>query len=623
MQQPLFTIPSDWVAPRLQDLPSWRSASRVAIDTETYDPFLKTLGPGVRRGGKLCGVSVAIADGPAFYLPIGHAEGNLDRSAVMAYLRDNGRNFDGELTGMNLQYDLDYLESEGADFRHAKWRDVQVAESLLNEFRGSCSLDSLAKYYHESGKSEGLLTEYAITAGIDAKSHMPDIPAKYVAPYAIADAALCLRICAKQCELLNAQGLLGVMAREGEVQKVLLAMRRRGIRLDECRLDQIEKQAQNAIMDSVAVLRSLTGLTLSPDDFSNPRKLVKALEHIPDVRIPRTATGLPSIDKGFLERQKHPIAVAIGKARKWLTLQNTFIAGTRAHAIGGRVYPLLTNSMTSKFGGDESGAAFGRLSSTHPNIQNQPSKGEIGKMWRSIYVPDVGCEWASIDYSAQEPRLYTHFAATCGLPGAKEFAAKWTANPRMDTHSEVATMCGIPRDAAKIIALGLAYGMGGAKLCKSLKLPTEMAEIHGIVREVPGPEGRALLAKYNQKFPFLQALARSFTKYAERHGYVTTLLGRRCRFEVASSGQLLYTYKALNRVIQGSAADQTKLAMIECHHAGIPLQLQVHDELDLSVHSIEDAKHVQRIMESCVKLSVPSICDVEVGPNWGMLQVIK
>jgi DNA polymerase I-like protein with 3'-5' exonuclease and polymerase domains len=314
------------------------------------------------------------------------------------------------------------------------------------------------------------------------------------------------------------------------------------------------------------------------------------------------------------------VADSILRARKFLKLKDTFVNSIREHQTEGRIHCTFHQSR----GGaafdtdDESGAAFGRLSCTDPNLQQQPARDpEIGKMWRSIYVPDEGKQWASIDFSAQEPRLATHFAVIAGCEGAEEFAWAWNKDPRMDMHKTVGTICSISRDAAKTTNLGVMYGMGGGKLCRSLGLPTEKwIDPRGIERDVAGPEGKILLAAYERQFPFLKQLAKMATKRAEDIGYVRTILGRHCHFP-ESGGKYQDTHKALSRVIQGSAADQMKQSLINCDKAGIEVQLSIHDELCLSVKDHDEAMKVRDVMVNAIELLVPSVCDVAIGSSWG------
>jgi DNA polymerase I-like protein with 3'-5' exonuclease and polymerase domains len=187
-----------------------------------------------------------------------------------------------------------------------------------------------------------------------------------------------------------------------------------------------------------------------------------------------------------------------------------------------------------------------------------------------------------------------------------------------------ADIVNVPRKQAKDINLGLFYGMGTKKLAASLGLDFEDAQ--------------DLFAIYHEKVPFVRQLHEYCSNRATNKGVIRTLLGRRCRFdkwepnkygvwkpmtyqeaynEHGPAIKRAFTYKALNKLIQGSAADQTKAAMVALANEGILPMIQVHDELDISVESEAQAKHIKEIMETCVELKVPSVVDAEVGTNWG------
>jgi hypothetical protein len=261
-----------------------------------------------------------------------------------------------------------------------------------------------------------------------------------------------------------------------------------------------------------------------------------------------------------------------------------------------------------------------------PNLQQSPARHPVyGKLWRSIYLPDEGGQWAACDYSQQEPRLLIHYAELSGCPGAKEMADKFRNDFKADLHDETTKLAypelvpGTPefkkarKDKCKIIFLGLCYSMGEAKLCMSLGYPTELVMIDGKERRVAGAEGKAFLKEFNAKVPFLGDLVKKVQRVAWSRAYIITILGRHCRFPKGEKEER----KALNRLIQGSAADQTKLAMVECDKAGISLQLQVHDELGFTIYSEAEAEKAADIMKNCIKLTVPSRVDIEIGPSWG------
>lgn len=217
-------------------------------------------------------------------------------------------------------------------------------------------------------------------------------------------------------------------------------------------------------------------------------------------------------------------------------------------------------------------------------------------------------------------------------------AEKYRNDPTTDNHQMMADMAGIKRKAAKEIFLGLCYGMGGAKLCMKLGLPTMMGvwgqgalyaadspEGRELIAQgkrafrCAGPEGQQLLDKFDAEVPFVKRLAKACETVARKNGFIRTLSGRRCRFPTDENGNFDWVHKGLNRLIQGSSADQTKEAMVALDAAGYGerLLLQVHDEMDTSVTSQAMADDMAHIMATCTPLQVPSKVDVEVGASWG------
>ena len=200
-------------------------------------------------------------------------------------------------------------------------------------------------------------------------------------------------------------------------------------------------------------------------------------------------------------------------------------------------------------------------------------------------------------------------------------AQRYRDNPHTDLHGECAVLMGVPRGPAKAINLGLAYGMQGAKLCHTLGLPTKtITTRRGLVVEIAGDEGQRLLDKHFEAVPFIKGLYDVAKETAERRGYVKTISGRRIRFE-KHGDEYWRTHKALNGIIQGSAADQMKMALHAFMVEGIPANLTVHDEADRSIPRGEEGERIKRrmveIMETIVPLEVPMIAESLTGPNWG------
>jgi DNA polymerase I-like protein with 3'-5' exonuclease and polymerase domains len=173
------------------------------------------------------------------------------------------------------------------------------------------------------------------------------------------------------------------------------------------------------------------------------------------------------------------------------------------------------------------------------------------------------------------------------------------------------------RDLAKTIYLGVSYGMQGGGMCRRLKLPTILKQGRYKKYEVAGAEGQRIIDDFNKGVPFVKQMFMKLERVAKRRGYVRTLSGRRCRFPKNEKGEYDFTYRALNRWVQGGSADQMKRAMVDTENAGHKIQLQVHDELDNSVQSIKEAKEIGEIMRNAYTLLLPCKVDTETGPNWG------
>ena len=619
----MFLPESKWTPPSLGDLPSWKGVKRIAVDIETCDPELLDKGPGVRRGGFIAGVAFAFEDGPGFYLPIAHEGGdNMDREGVLRYLRDQAAEFDGVLVGTNLTYDLDFLAEVGIVFPKVAWiRDVLVAEPLIDELQMRYNLNDVAKRYNLTGKDDELMAEAAQAYGLKGRlgKSIWKLPARYVADYAVQDTYLPLKLLRYQEREIEQQDLQNIFDLESRLLPVMLRMRRRGVRFSHERLDRVEQWSIAEEKKALEIIYHHTNERIALGDVWSPEPFARALRTM-GVTVPETAKGKPSITAEFLGGLNHDAAHAMARARKVNKVRSTFVASVRDYAIGDRIHTVINQLRREKEDDSLGGAAFGRCSSEHPNMQQQPARDkEIGPMWRSVYIPDEGGIWGCLDYSQQEPRLLTHYAELTGCQGAARAAQKYRDDPLTDNHTMMAELTGLPRKQAKNVFLGLCYGMGQAKLCHDVGLPTEwmFSEKFKRMIEVAGPEGKKMLDTFNRRAPYVRQMAKKCEARAKEMGYIVTLLGRRCRFPIKDNGEYDWTYKALNRLIQGGSADQMKAAMVAADDAGFPIQLQVHDELDLTVSSVAEAAELAGLMRTAVTLNVPSRVDNECGPSWG------
>lgn len=643
-QAVLFQQPSEWRLPSLSELPpSWQRFKRIGLDIETCCPDLKTLGPSVRRNGFIAGVSFSTytteTEGQdAWYLPVAHALGaNLNRDGVMAYLRDQAKEFTGEIVGANLQYDIDYLAQYGVVFKRATFRDVQVAEALICELHDRYSLQAICERRGFGGKTTELMDQALKDHRLKGKGQMWRLASKFVGPYAEDDARLPLKILEQQQKEIDEQGLQRVFDLESKLLPVCVKMRRRGVRIDFDHLSMIEQKMLNIEETQAAHISELTGKRFGVEDITKAAIVGRLLEDA-GVRLPRTKTNKYNVDKHILAAINTPLSVALGKQKRANKIRGTFVSSIRKHSVEGRIHCTFTQLRKQREDGDVVGAAFGRLSSSQPNLQQQPIRDPFADDWRCIYLPDDGGEWACLDYSEQEPRGLLHWASETTkavLPMGHTTRSvvatavkRYCEDPSTDGHQMLADMLGWEgpkgRKNAKTILLGLCYGMGGLKLCHDLGLPTKViVGWDGRRKEVAGEAAMDLMSKFNARLPYVQYMAKVAEKKVKEQAYLTTLSGRRCRFPRDEHDNVDWTHKSLNRLIQGSAADQTKSAMVEADDAGIKLQLQVHDELDLTIHDRREARELAKIMRETVQLAVPSKVDIEVGPNWGDIEKIK
>lgn len=661
LQRPLFAAPEvDWQPPTISDLPSWEGAKRVAFDTETCDPHLTTLGPGVRRGAYVVGYSFAIEGGPSYYVPLRHRGGdNVENpDQAIAYLRDQAARYQGTIVGMNLGYDLDFIAELGVEFKTQEpLRDVMLAEALIDELQMSYGLESILARYGLPGKDESLLRRAADHYGVDAKAGLWMLPARYVGAYAAGDTTLPLQLLRRQEKRLDEDDLWRIFDLESKLLPVLVRMRRRGVRVNEEKLAAIENWSLHEEERCLREVARLSGIKIEVGDTMKSETVAPAIEAA-GFTVNRTPKGQPQVDK-FVLSNTGEVGAYIQRARKMFKLRTTFAEQTRRYIVNGRIH-CNTNQMvrprdSSEDSGDETkGARYGRVSCSDPNLQQQPSRDDetpMGKKlgfepyaakWRDIYEPEEGGLWGSADYSQQEPRLQAHYAIVMAelakpckgfeeedcaklISGAALIEQIYRDNPNVDPHQITADMTGLPRKDAKTIYLGLCYGMGGGKLALQLGLPTvkkSFKDRGGDTVEylAAGPEAQAILDQFDAGAPHVRALAKRVKAKVLDTGFIRTLGGRRCRFPKDKRNRYEWTHKSLNRLIQGSGADQTKAAMIELDSQGYFLQLQIHDSIEATVGSESETARIAEIMRDIIPLRVPVKVDYKSGCSWGAVK---
>ena len=615
----MFTAQTEWDCP--ENFPDLSDAKYIAIDLETKDPDLKSKGSGAIQGhGEIVGFAVAV-DGWSGYYPIAHeGGGNMDKRIVLEWFKKVCAT-DAVKIFHNAMYDVCWIKSYGIPI-NGYLMDTMVMASLIDENRLWYSLNSVSFDYLREVKNEKALKEAAESWGIDPKKELYKLPAMYVGSYAEKDAELTLELFKVLSREITKQNLKNVFDLETELFPCLIDMKFKGVSVDIERAHKLKRLLCKDEEELLLTVKKQTGLDVQ---IWAARSIAKVFDKLSLTYATTEKTGSPSFTKNFLSTHQHPMVKNIAKAREINKAHTTFIDTILKHQYRGRIHADI-NPIRS----DQGGTVTGRFSYSNPNLQQIPARNkELGPMIRSLFIPEKDHKWGCFDYSQQEPRLVVHYAATtepiCFDKSVENIVNKFK-DDSVDFHQTVADMANISRTQAKTINLGLFYGMGKAKLQAELGLNTK-------------EEAEDLFNTYHTNVPFVRDLMNYTSRTAQTSGSIGTLLGRRCRFNKWEPDQFgmhkpmeleeaertygrrrirrAFTYKALNKLIQGSAADMTKKALVDLYKEGVIPHIQIHDELDISVESDDAAKKIIDIMENAVSLEVPNKVDYESGKTWG------
>jgi DNA polymerase I-like protein with 3'-5' exonuclease and polymerase domains len=612
LQMPMFSPETEWIPPT--HLPDLKDHKEIAIDLETRDPGLKSSGSGsVNGNGEVVGIAVAV-EGWSGYFPIAHeGGGNMDRALVLDWFEEV-LHTDATKIFHNAMYDVSWIRSMGFYIRGGVI-DTLIAASLIDENRWGYALNALGKQYVGVGKNEKILNDAAKSWGIDPKADMWRLPAPLVGEYAEQDAVLTLRLWHALQREISSQDLWDVFNLETNLFPCLIDMKFKGVRVDAEKANLLKQELIKEEKNIYRGIRKLIGFDV---EIWAAASIAKAFD---EVKLPydRTEKGAPSFTKNFLATHPHELPKAIANAREINKAHTTFIDTIIKHEHNGRIHADI-NQIRS----DDGGTVTGRFSYSNPNLQQIPARNkDLGPKIRALFIPEKNHTWGCFDYSQQEPRIVVHFASLLKLEGSQTIVDQYNAG-EADFHQMIADMAGIERKQAKTINLGLMYGMGKNKL---------MAEL-GLMQEAAAD----LIRTYHQKAPFVKMLSEQVSRRADDSGKIRTIGGRLCHFDLwephgfgikkplphadalrehGPGIKRAFTYKALNKLIQGSAADMTKQSMLALYQEGVIPHIQVLDELDISVESPEQAEKIIKIMEAAVELRVPNKVDFEEGTNWG------
>ena len=638
----------------------------VAIDIETYDPNLKTKGSGaIRNDGFICGIAVA-TDNDLAYFPLRHSDTDINYQRIDKIWQVlNDKIFQNEnITKVfhNAMYDVCWIRAVTGKMIKGRIVDTMIAASVIDENRFKYSLDALSKDYLNESKYKYDLQQKTLewSGGTvkDPMTNMHKLPASIVKEYAKQDVNLTYKLWKlfdkKIDEVLYTKDdgeqktCRKIFELETKLFLCLVDMKFKGVRIDRSKAILFGKHLKKRRDQIIKAIESITTIKV---DIWAAASIKKLLDHlcIKDYKV-TPKSKMPQLPKNYLQTHNNKCLRMIAKAREYDKAVNTFVNGLLEYVHDGRIHADI-NQIRS----DTGGTVTGRFSMSNPNLQQIPAKGYIGGKMRELFIPEEGCQWGSFDYSQQEPRIVVHYAIKLGLPGTEGLQNEFDRDDA-DFHQIVADMANISRKQAKTINLGLFYGMGKIKLQRELGLDQKQA--------------KELFNEYHSRVPFVRQLSQELIAFAKENKLLFTLHDRFCRFDKwettnkewnpeinrfnevplyteqqareAFKAEMLdkykenkidpnymdyferyytpaFTYKALNRLIQGSAADMTKKAMVDLHEKGIVPHIQIHDELCFSITDHE-TKLIQSVMEETIPLEVKNKVDFESGPSWGTIK---
>ncbi len=574
-----------------------KDVSRLAVDTETtsVQPVW----------ADLVGISLSWRPGEAVYIPLAAPLGGktLERELARGKLAGIFADPRVEKIGHNLKYDAIVLENFGAPLAGPMF-DTMLAAYVLEAERGSFKLDALAA---EMLNHQCIPIEHLIGRG-KAQRKMSEVPVEEVVVYAAEDADVTLRLSYLLRPRLGREGLAGLFEDvEMALMPVLASMERHGVRVDPAELNRQKVKLAKRAEELRDGIIAAAGVDFNPD---SPKQLAGVLfERLGLPVLRRTKTG-PSTDSAVLTELAvhHEVPALVLDYRQVTKLLRTYLTG-----LAGCIHPQTGRVHTSFH---QTGTTTGRLSSSDPNLQNIPVRTDLGRQIRAAFVAEEPNVLLSADYSQVELRILAHLCEDETLTAA--FHAD------QDIHRIVAAeVFGVEPEAvnpeqrarAKTVNFGIIYGQTAYGLSQTLRIPRGDAQ--------------AFIDSYRARFPKIQEFLQTCVQKAKSAGYVETLAGRRRPIAGVDSSNAqrrrLAERLAINSVVQGSAADLIKIAMINIHrrlaeeHRPSRMLLQIHDELLFETPrdaAERDGLVIVEEMTRAMRLKVPLKVDLGIGPNW-------
>lgn len=618
-----------------------KDVTMLVFDFETYDKDLSTRGCGYIWGNiQIIGMGYKIDNEDTKY--------TTDTGEMKQILEENKT-----WVAHNIVYELSIAKYLGVDFKDKNIYCTKVGSYLDKNTRMRHSLDYLGKTLLNKEKDQERFGRLVLDKKlcIKADGSAFDYPKKYYTTddeeykaktrikYTRSATSLAMKnlhiinieapdLIEEYCksdvdltyelhELFSSKIEDNLYSKFSEVNKVIVEMRHKGVKIDLDKAQEVREYLNNKIDTLNSQIEDLIGEV----NFRSNKQLAEVFDKL-GISYPTTEKGNPQIKSEWLEIQSHEVCKLIVQVKKYIKTRDDFIDKLVSHSYKGRIHGEM-----KLFGA----AQTGRFSHSNPNLAQIPSRDpEIGPMIRSIFIADEGEKWYSLDFSAQEPRMMVHYGVMChkagvsfkrevfnrqskswewskklekfNVPSVMVLRQAYIDDPALDSHTfnmniiNDTTGVGIDRKSTKTIALGKAYALGLTKLADQLNISDDLA--------------RELADAFDKGSPYLKELD-AYCKYRmNKEGKIKTIGGR----YTYSDG---ITYKALNKLIQGSAADQTAFAMLMMYKEyDIVPQVVVHDSVDFSGTKAQ-ARKVKYCMENAVNLLIPSMSEIVEGNNWG------
>jgi DNA polymerase I-like protein with 3'-5' exonuclease and polymerase domains len=662
------------------ELPDLSNVDAVALDTEDLDQgLIDGRGPGWAfksrsAGGYLAGVSAAWREGGevrSIYVPVEHPDtpGCFDRKKVKSWVNHiaKRKRLEQKLVFMNAGFDLGWMKTDlGITIPDGRRiHDIGAQAMLIDENRrakpgqeSAYNLDAICQWRGVEKKDDKLLIEAAAAYGYVGKNvrkYIAKLPGRYVGPYAEQDARSTFLAWETMVPEIEEQQLTDAYDLEMELIPVVHAMRERGVRINEDRLAQLYDQLMAQYQQACGKIYDITRMRVTIDELRQRTWLIKVCDmHGIDDYIKDEQKDGGEIEtefsKNWMRASQHPLPRAIAEAKQCHEAATKFVQTY----LQGSVYNGRIHANINQFRTEDGGTRSHRFSYSDPPLQQMPSRPDPVEDWkiteiiaqqlRMSFEPEEGELWFAPDYSQQEYRLIVHYAYLMECTKAAEAVAMYNTDPNTDFHNLVVALTGLTRRRAKDVNFAKAYGAGVRKFALMTGMTFEEAE--------------AVMGQYDGQMPFVKQLNEICEREAQKRGYIRMIDKARahfdeweprwldrserqrgwaenfpmapCRMEEAQVrcqmrghpwfGKPLRradTRKAMNRLIQGSAARQTKTAMRDCYRAGFLPMLQMHDELAFSLTREKDGRAIGEIMRNAIRISVPMRVDEEYGTTWG------